>query len=104
MKKFTFLIILLYGLNNKSFGQTDTLQIHEYVTLIAKPNTVSISYSNGLYEERKISSKGSDFTGILKIVIQFEKQGFELVTNDFQTYAGTESFYRNYFLMKKKKD
>lgn len=92
-----------------ALGQEANTSIeYEYITVTVddrEPKDVYISYSNGDYQKLKIESSGKhDYSGVLKVVNEKEKLGFELFSNSFVTFGGSISYAHNYYILRKRKD
>ena len=79
---------------------------YEYLTMVTddrKPDKVYLSHSAGWQEEIRIASGNRfDYSGLLKLVTEKEKEGYELYSNSFTTLASDITSPHNYFLMRRK--
>jgi len=104
MRKIALSLLLVFSISLTLLGQNSESIVYDYVIIIAQPKLVLLSFSNGTYEEKKISSKGADYTGVLRIITELEDKGYEMYANEFQILGVTTNLFRNYFLMRKKKN
>lgn len=92
-----------------AFSQDDAKGIeYDYITITVdsrSPRDAYISYSSGKFEELRVEASGKfDYSGVLKIINEKEKQGFELFSNAFSVFGGNPGLAHNYFLLRKRKN
>ena len=94
-----FLFVTLFG-----FAQSPV--VYDYVTMIQYDDEIRISKNNEKYESINVKAEKEkayyDFAPLLKRMQDYEKQGWELVTNTIYT-TGQGMIPQNYVLMRKKK-
>ncbi len=81
--------------------------VYDYVSIVATGSRIlNVRISIGGAEHTEITVKGErrthfDFRQLFEIINEFEKQGYELYTNNFDTSG---DYFRNYFLLRKPKN
>lgn len=110
IKKLFLIALTLYFIGNASFAQTAEHKTYDYVTLVVKrkkPSKIWISNNGTKYLKYKVKEKAKgrfDFSESLKLLNQFEKEGYELVTNNLVAYPSWSLFWPeayNYFLLRR---
>ena len=108
--KLFFIALALYVIGNTAAAQIAGHKTYDYVTLVVKrkkPTKIWISNNGTKYVKYKVKEKAKgrfDFSESLKLVAQFEKEGYELVTNNLVAYPSWTLFWPeayNYFLLRK---
>jgi hypothetical protein len=87
-------------------GFTQTQETYEYLTMtqihtIIKLNRDSENFET-IYVKDEMSKDEFDYKPLLKRIQEYEKQGWEIVSNNVYT-AGQGGIPRNYVLMRRKK-
>lgn len=100
----TTIIVFLLTLSTIAYSQTQ--QSYEYLSMTQVDNDIKLNKDSESFEtinvKDEMSKDSYDYRPLLKRIQEYEKQGWEIVSNNVYV-TGQGIFPRNYVLMKRKK-
>src|SRR5262245_31023787 len=91
-KKLYFIALILYFIGNAAYAQTAEHKTYDYITLLAEKERhrkIYISDNGVKYEKKELADPQGDFdySEVIKIIKQYEKEGYEVVNNNMASYT-----------------
>lgn len=100
----TTIILFLLTLSIIAYSQTQ--QTYEYLSMTQVDNEIKLNKDSESFEtinvKDEMSKDSYDYRPLLKRIQEYEKQGWEIVSNNVYT-TGQGVFPRNHVLMRRKK-
>jgi len=99
------ILIFFFLLTFSSVGFSETNQTYEYMAMTQSYNSIKLNKNSESFEIIDIKKEllgNYDFSPLLKRIQEYEKQGWEIVSNNVYC-EGNGSTPQNYVLMRRKK-
>jgi hypothetical protein len=98
--------IIVFLLTLSAIACSQTSQTYEYLSMTQVDNEIKLNKNSESFEtidvKAEMSKDSYDYRPLLKRIQEYEKQGWEIVSNNVYV-TGQGIFPRNYVLMRRKK-